>query len=33
MKAADVVAGGITNYTQNVEKWAAIIQEQLESVT
>lgn len=32
MNAADVVAGGIDNYCENVEKWAAIIQGQLEGV-
>lgn len=32
MTAADVVAGGIDNYCENVEKWAATIQKQLEGV-
>jgi hypothetical protein len=33
MNAADVVSGGIDNYCQNVEKWAAAIQEQLETMS
>jgi hypothetical protein len=32
MNAADVAAGGIDNYCENVEKWASTIQEQLEGV-
>jgi hypothetical protein len=32
MNAADVVSVGIDNYCENVEKWAAAIQEQLEAM-